>query len=117
MQDGGVLQVETEYQPQSSQVQISVTDTGAGIPDTLRQKIFQPGYTLKEGGSGFGLTIVQRTIRDHMGSIDLRSKEGGGTTFIIHLPVNPDAIPIKTNLQMRPIFYEARGDLAFEELV
>lgn len=117
MEDGGVLQVETEYQPQSSQVQISVTDTGGGIPDTLRHKIFQPGYTLKEGGSGFGLTIVQRTIRDHMGSIDLRSKEGGGTTFIIHLPVNPDAIPIKTNLQMRPIFYEARGDLAFEELV
>ena len=117
MEDGGVLQVETEYQPQSSQVQISVTDTGRGIPDTLRHKIFQPGYTLKEGGSGFGLTIVQRTIRDHMGSIDLRSKEGGGTTFTIHLPVNPDAIPIKTNLQMRPIFYEARGDLAFEELV
>lgn len=117
MEYGGVLQVETEYQPSSSQVQISVTDTGGGIPDTLRHKIFQPGYTLKEGGNGFGLTIVQRTIRDHMGSVDLRSKEGDGTTFIIHLPVNPDAIPIKTNLQMRPIFYEARGDLAFEELV
>ena len=117
MEDGGVLQIQTEYQSQSSQIQISFADTGEGIPDTLRHKIFQPGYTLKKGGSGFGLTIVQRTVRDHMGSIDLRSKEGGGTTFIIHLPVNPDAVPIKTNLQMRPIFYEARGDLAFEELV
>ena len=117
MEGGGVLQIQTEYQSQSSQIQISFTDTGEGIPDTLRHKIFQPGYTLKKGGSGFGLTIVQRTVRDHMGSIDLRSKEGGGTTFIIHLPVNPDAVPIKTNLQMRPIFYEARGDLAFEELV
>ena len=117
MEDGGVLQIQTEYQSQSSKIQISFADTGEGIPDTLRQKIFQPGYTLKKGGSGFGLTIVQRTVRDHMGSIDLRSKEGGGTTFIIHLPVNPDAVPIKTNLQMRPIFYEARGDLAFEELV
>ncbi|MDE0297617.1 MAG: tetratricopeptide repeat protein [Candidatus Poribacteria bacterium] len=117
MEDGGVLQIHTEYQPQSLQVQISVADSGKGIPDSLRHKIFQPGYTLKEGGSGFGLTIVQRTVRDHMGSIDLRSAEGGGTTFIIYLPVNPDAVPIKTNLQMRPIFYEARGDLAFEELV
>ena len=117
MEDGGVLQIQTEYQSQSSQIQISFADTGEGIPDTLRHKIFQPGYTLKKGGSGFGLTIVQRTVRDHMGSIDLRSKEGGGTSFIIHLPVNPDAVPIKTNLQMRPIFYEARGDLAFEELV
>ena len=117
MEGGGVLQIQTEYQSQSSQIQISFADTGEGIPDTLRHKIFQPGYTLKKGGSGFGLTIVQRTVRDHMGSIDLRSKEGGGTTFIIHLPVNPDAVPIKTNLQMRPIFYEARGDLAFEELV
>ncbi|MDE0043193.1 MAG: tetratricopeptide repeat protein [Candidatus Poribacteria bacterium] len=117
MEDGGVLKIQTEYQPQSSQVQISFTDTGEGIPDTLRHKIFQPGYTLKKGGSGFGLTIVQRTVRDHMGSIDLLSRDGGGTTCIIYLPVNPDAVPIKTNLQMRPIFYEARGDLAFEELV
>ena len=117
MEDGGALQIRTEYQPQSSQVQISFADTGKGVPDTLRHRLFQPGYTLKKGGSGFGLTIVQRTIRDHMGSIDLHSRDGGGTTFIIYLPVNPDAVPIKTNLQMRPIFYEARGDLAFEELV
>ena len=117
MKDGGLLQIQTEYQQQSSQVQISFTDSGEGIPDTLQHKIFQPGYTLKKGGSGFGLTIVQRTVRDHMGSIDLHSNEGSGTTFTIYLPVNPDAVPIKTNLQMRPIFYEARGDLAFEELV
>ena len=117
MKDGGVLQIQTEYQPRSSQVRISFADTGEGIPDTLQHKIFQPGYTLKKGGSGFGLTIVQRTVRDHMGSIDLHSKEGDGATFTIYLPVNPEAVPIKTNLQMRPIFYEARGDLAFEELV
>ncbi len=117
MKDGGSLRICTEYRQQSSQVRISFSDSGEGIPDTLRHKIFQPGYTLKEGGSGFGLTIVQRTVRDHMGRIDLHTKRDGGTTFTIYLPVNPDAVPIKTNLQMRPIFYEARGDLAFEELV
>ena len=117
MKDGGDLQIQTEYQPQSSQVQISFTDSGEGIPDTHQHKIFQPGYTLKKEGSGFGLTIVQRTVRDHMGSVDLHSREGGGTTLTIYLPVNPDAVPIITNLQMRPISYEARGDVAFEELV
>ena len=117
MDSGGVLQIQTEYQPQSFQVRVSFADTGAGIPDTVQHKVFQPGYSLKKKGSGFGLTIVQRTVRDHMGSIDLLSEEGGGTTFTVYLPVNPDAVPIKTNLQMRPIFYEARGDFAFEELV
>ena len=117
MKDGGVLRIQTEYRQQSSQVRISFTDTGEGIPDTHQHKIFQPGYTLKKEGSGFGLTIVQRTVRDHMGSIDLHSRESDGTTLTIYLPVNPDAVPIITNLQMRPIFYEARGDLAFEELV
>ena len=117
MKDGGDLQIQTEYQPQSSQVQISFTDSGEGISDTHQHKIFQPGYTLKKEGSGFGLTIVQRTVRDHMGSVDLHSREGDGTTLTIYLPVNPDAVPIITNLQMRPIFYEARGDVAFEELV
>ena len=117
MKDGGNLRIQSEYQPQSSQVQISFTDSGDGISDTHQHKIFQPGYTLKKGGSGFGLTIVQRTVRDHMGSVDLRSREGDGTTLTIYLPVNPDAVPIITNLQMRPIFYEARGDIAFEELV
>ena len=117
MESGGVLQIQTEYQPQSFQVQVSFADTGVGIPDIVQQKVFQPGYSLKKKGSGFGLTIVQRTVREHMGSIDLRSEEGGGTTFTIYLPVNPDAVPITTNLQMRPIFYEARGDFAFEELV
>ena len=117
MKDGGDLRIQTEYQPQSSQVQISFIDSGEGISDTHQHKIFQPGYTLKKEGSGFGLTIVQRTVRDHMGSVDLHSREGDGTTLTIYLPVNPDAVPIITNLQMRPIFYEARGDVAFEELV
>ena len=117
MKDGGVLQIQTIYQQQSSQVQISFTDTGVGIPNPIQHKIFQPGYTLKRSGNGFGLNIVQRTVRDHMGGIDLQSEEGRGTTFTIYLPVNPEAVPINTNLQMRPIFYEARHDLAFEELV
>ncbi|MCZ6681076.1 MAG: ATP-binding protein, partial [Candidatus Poribacteria bacterium] len=92
-------------------------DTGIGIPYEVRDNLFRPGYTLKHHGSGFGLNIVQRTVRDHRGRIELRSEEGSGTTFTIFLPVDLEATPIKTNLQMRSIFYEAPHELTFEELV
>jgi signal transduction histidine kinase len=117
MKDGGFLKLQTIYQPEPPQLQISFIDTGVGIPDALQNKIFQPGYSLKQNGSGFGLNIVQQTVRDHKGRIEWDSKHGCGATFMIYLPVDPEAAPIKTNLQMRPILYEAHHDLAFEELV
>jgi signal transduction histidine kinase len=117
MEGGGFLQIKTAYLPEQSQIQISFIDTGVGIPYEARDKVFRPGYTLKQHGSGFGLNIVQRTVRDHRGKIELDSKVGSGTTFTIYLPVDLETAPIKTNLQMRPIFYEAPHELAFEELV
>ena len=117
MESGGSLKIQTVYEQQHSQIQISFTDTGVGIPSVARHKIFQAGYTLKQHGSGFGLNIVQQTVRDHSGVIECDSEEGCGATFTILLPVDSEAAPIKTNLQMRPIFYEAHHNLAFEELV
>ena len=117
MEGGGFLQIKTAYLPESSQIQISFIDTGVGIPYEVRDQLYQPGYTLKQHGSGFGLNIVQRTVRDHRGSTELDSEEGHGTTFSIYLPVDLEATPIQTNLQMRPIFYESPHELGFEELV
>jgi len=117
MEGGGFLQIKTAYQPEPSQIQITFIDTGIGIPYEARSHIFRPGYTLKQHGSGFGLNIVQRIVRDHWGRIELNSEEGHGTTFMIYLPVDMEAAPVKTDLQMRPVFYEARHDLVFEELV
>lgn len=117
MADGGFLQIKTAYLPESSQIQISFVDTGVGIPYEVRDQLYQPGYTLKQHGSGFGLNIVQRTVRDHRGRTELDSEEGHGTTFSIYLPVDLEATPIQTNLQMRPIFYESPHELGFEELV
>ena len=117
MADGGFLQIKTAYLPESSQIQISFVDTGVGIPYEARDQLYQPGYTLKQHGSGFGLNIVQRTVRDHRGRTELHSEEGHGTTFSIYLPVDLEATPIQTNLQMRPIFYESPHELGFEELV
>ena len=117
MEGGGFLQIRTMYLPESSRIQISFIDTGVGIPYEVRDQLYQPGYTLKQHGSGFGLNIVQRTVRDHRGSTELHSEEGHGTTFSIYLPVDLEATPIQTNLQMRPIFYESPHELGFEELV
>jgi len=68
-------------------VWVSLTDTGGGIPQEQIKRIFEPYYTTKEKGSGLGLMIVQRIVRDHDGRLELVSHGGKGTTFRIWLPI------------------------------
>lgn len=69
---------------------IEVSDNGAGIPEENMEKIFEPFFsTHVTKGRGLGLSIVFRIIREHLGKIDVRSKVGEGTTFIVKLPVKP----------------------------
>lgn len=70
-------------------VQISISDTGAGIPDNIRAKIFEPFFTTKEvgQGTGLGLSICHGIIEKHMGRIDVKSTVGKGTDFTISLPI------------------------------
>jgi two-component system NtrC family sensor kinase len=73
---------------------ISITDTGAGIPEAIRQKIFDPFFTTKEVGKGIGqgLTIARNIIvRKHGGSLSFQSDSGKGTTFIVRLPIDRPA--------------------------
>ncbi|MDR0690312.1 MAG: PAS domain S-box protein [Spirochaetaceae bacterium] len=85
MPDGGTLTIKTEAQ--DTEIQISVSDTGIGIPEENRLKIFEPYFTTKENGSGLGLTLVFKIIREHQGEITVKSREGEGTCFIITLPI------------------------------
>jgi len=73
----------------SSYVRVSVQDNGSGIPEEIKPLIFEPLFTTKEAGegSGLGLDIVNKIIRDHGGKIEFESKEGEGTTFIVQLPL------------------------------
>lgn len=84
MSRGGLLKLITE--PAQDGVWLVVADTGGGIPTELLTRIFEPFYTTKKKGSGLGLMIVQRIIRDHGGRIELESNVGSGTTFRIWLP-------------------------------
>ena len=67
-------------------VEISVSDTGVGIPEDRLDKIFLPFYTTKPRGTGMGLALVHKIILSHGGNIAVESETGKGTTFRIHLP-------------------------------
>jgi len=66
---------------------IRIHDNGPGVPEAIRQKIFQPFFTTKDEGTGLGLSIAYRIIGEHRGRLEVRSIEGEGATFIITLPV------------------------------
>jgi two-component system, sporulation sensor kinase E len=66
---------------------ISVEDSGTGIPEEELPKIFEPYFTTKENGTGLGLTIVFKIVKEHRGEISVRSRPGQGSTFTIALPV------------------------------
>jgi signal transduction histidine kinase len=94
---------EPGYQPQvgvttgrvNGQVEIRVTDNGTGIPESVKQKIFQPFFTTKPTGegTGLGLSLSHDIIaQGHGGSLTVESQEGQGTTFCIGLPLTAGAI-------------------------
>jgi PAS domain S-box-containing protein len=69
-------------------VYVKVTDTGKGIPDNIKYKIFQPFFTTKPSGegSGMGLCIVKKIVEKHAGTIEVESRQGS-TSFIVNLPI------------------------------
>jgi len=86
MTKSGVLTVSTGSGREG--VWVSVSDTGCGIPGEQLNRIFEPFFTTKKKGSGLGLMIVQRIVREHDGLIKLESHPGRGTTFRIWLPAH-----------------------------
>jgi PAS domain S-box-containing protein len=86
MSKGGVLTVQTGSGADG--VWISIADTGCGIPQDQLNRIFEPFFTTKKKGSGLGLMIVQRIVREHGGLIKIESHVGQGTTFRIWLPLH-----------------------------
>ena len=98
MPDGGTLSVETrsvrrarpglEGGAEQSFAMFAVHDTGVGIPADIKDKIFDPFYTTKEGqgGTGLGLAVVSGIVKEHDGWIDVEDGNAGGTVFRVYLP-------------------------------
>jgi len=84
MPAGGDLVVRTRGAPDS--VRIDVADTGSGLTDEERRRLFTPYYTTKQHGTGLGLAIVQSVVADHHGRISVDGGSEGGTTFHLDLP-------------------------------
>jgi PAS domain S-box-containing protein len=84
MPDGGELSVSASLEDET--VAISVSDTGVGIPEEMRDKLFSPLMTRKAKGTGLGLAVVKRIVDAHGGTIQFNSERGNGTTFTITLP-------------------------------
>jgi PAS domain S-box-containing protein len=85
MPEGGTLTVKTGGT--DTEIQIGVYDTGIGIPEDNLPKIFEPYFTTKDTGSGLGLTLVFKIIKEHRGEVIVKSRKGEGSCFIITLPV------------------------------
>jgi PAS domain S-box-containing protein len=84
--ENGNIRIKTE-QTSVGDVAVHVTDNGEGIPETRIGKIYEPYYTTRKFGTGLGLVIVYKIIKELGGDIKVRSKEGVGSTFSIILPV------------------------------
>ena len=65
---------------------VRISDTGCGIPEDVRSKLFMPFVTTKKNGTGLGLSTVMKIVSAHDGTIDSESKPGEGTIFTVRLP-------------------------------
>jgi PAS domain S-box-containing protein len=84
---GGSVKIETSPTPEPpGGVQLIVADTGPGMAPDVLVKIAEPFYTTKTHGTGLGLSVSYRIVREHRGTIDVESELGRGTTFIVRLP-------------------------------
>ncbi len=89
--DGGTLGIAITIEREKNEVGLAVADTGPGIDPAHLERIFEPFYTTKEGGSGLGLSICYEIVQQHSGHIDVESRPGNGATFTVWLPL---AIPL-----------------------
>lgn len=95
---GGIIDIRTYYEfglrvrstngAHSLPLQIEITDDGPGIPDTIRDSVFEPFVSSRENGTGLGLALVSKIIADHNGAIVVTSRPGR-TVFRISLPIAP----------------------------
>ena len=83
-----IISIETKFLKDLNLVQIIISDNGSGVPDEIKERIFEPYFSTKNKGTGIGLTIVKKIISDHNGYIRILDNKPEGTKVIIELPVD-----------------------------
>jgi nitrogen fixation/metabolism regulation signal transduction histidine kinase len=89
-----ILTITTGYADHREMAEIVVSDTGHGLTDETRERLFLPYFSTKQRGTGLGLAIAAKIIQDHQGSVRAEQNYPTGARFIIELPLSPD--PIQT---------------------
>ena len=91
MEKDGKITIATEYIVEEDQLKLSVSDTGSGIPEDVLTTLFTPFYSSKGlKGTGLGLAVTYKIIKEHGGRIDVNSEVDKGTTFNIFLPARKE---------------------------
>ena len=91
MPDGGKINIHAHYQPGKQMIEVTISDTGPGIPPESVHKIFEPFYTTKQTGTGLGLSIVKKKLEDMDAAIHVESN-GNGASFVINFPLNEPVV-------------------------
>ncbi|MCK9555985.1 ATP-binding protein [bacterium] len=89
---GGEIGISTLQEPYY--ILINIKDNGAGISDSIKQKIFEPFFSTKESGSGLGLLIASRIVSEHKGTLEVESGKKNGTLIKIRLPIKTDELKL-----------------------
>src|SRR4030065_2397055 len=82
-----LLSVNRQSITEKDNILITIEDTGAGVPEEAKTKLFTPLFTTKSKGQGFGLAVVKRLVEVQGGKISFESKLGNGTTFTVQMPL------------------------------
>jgi two-component system nitrogen regulation sensor histidine kinase NtrY len=83
----GEITLSVQGEPEAERVRVEVADTGVGIPEHDKGRVFEPYFSTKRGGTGLGLAIVHSIIADHQGQIRVEDNAPSGSRFIIELPM------------------------------
>ncbi len=100
MEDGGLLRVDVRLATQDGRdgAELRLSDTGPGVPEELREEIFNPFVTTKKTGVGLGLSIVSKIVDGHHGSIHVENAPDGGAVFTIFFPLEETVEPVAAEL-------------------
>ena len=93
------IQISTSLVASRDAVEVAVSDTGHGVTQELKERLFLPYFSTKKRGTGLGLTIVNRIIEDHRGSIRVEENRPVGTKFVVELPVASENFVTPTVIQ------------------